>query len=63
MRKWLLVGAGVTVLLLAAAGAAFYFYIQHQSRDVRGSSTVDFVPTEPPPTPPPAPKPGSRVSA
>jgi outer membrane protein assembly factor BamB len=64
-KRWLIAGAGVVVLLLAAAAAAFYFYVQHESRDIRGSSTVEFVPTEPPPTVPPAPKPkpGLPVSA
>jgi len=66
VRKWVLAGAGVLVLLLAGAAAAYYFYEQHQSRDIRGSSTVEFVPTEPAPKPPPKPKPrehGPRVSA
>ena len=59
-RTWLLVGAGAVVLLLAGAAASYYFYERHQSADVRGSSTVEFVPTEPlpgPPAPKPAPKP------
>jgi outer membrane protein assembly factor BamB len=65
VKKRLVVGAGVVVLLLAGAGAAYYFYERHQSRDIRGSSTVEFVPTEPAPKPPPRPKPkrGSRVPA
>jgi outer membrane protein assembly factor BamB len=57
-RKWVLAGAGAVVLLLAGAGAAYYFYERHVSRDIRGSSTEEFVPTEPPPTvPKPAPRP------
>jgi outer membrane protein assembly factor BamB len=65
VKRRLLAGAGVVVLLLAGAAAAYYFYERHQSRDVRGSSTVEFVPTEPPPKPPPKPKPkpGSRKPA
>jgi outer membrane protein assembly factor BamB len=65
VRKWLLAGAGVVVLLLAGAAVAYYFYERHQSRDIRGSSTVEFVPTEPPPKPPvkPKPKPGLRTPA
>lgn len=55
MRKWILAGAGAVVLLLGSAAAAYYFYERHQARDIRGSSTVEFVPTEPPPTPPPPP--------
>jgi outer membrane protein assembly factor BamB len=68
VRKWLLVGAGVVVLVAAGAAVAYYFYEQHLSRDIRGSSTVEFVPTEPPPTvPKPKPQPpreqGSPKSA
>src|SRR5207248_6693009 len=63
VRKRLLAGAGVVVLLLAGAAAAYYFYERHQSRDIRGSSTVEFVPTELAPKPPPPPKRGSRVPA
>jgi len=62
-KRWLIVGAGAVALVLVGAALGFYFYIQHQSRDIRGSSTVEFVPTEAPPAPPPAPKPGTRVSA
>jgi outer membrane protein assembly factor BamB len=50
MRKWLL-GAAVVVVALLAAGAGWYLYVKHQGRDVRGSSTVEFVPTPPPPKP------------
>jgi outer membrane protein assembly factor BamB len=57
VRKWLIVGAGAVVLLAAGAVASYYFYERHQSRDIRGSSTVEFVPTEPPPKPPPKRKP------
>jgi outer membrane protein assembly factor BamB len=61
-RRWILAGgaAAVLVLLLVGAGLAFYLYKQHQGRDIRGSSTVEFVPTEtaPPPKPKPRPKPG-----
>jgi UDP-glucuronate 4-epimerase len=56
-KRWILIGAGVAVLFLVAAAGAFYLYKQHQSRDIRGSSTVEFVPTEPPPTMPAPPKP------
>jgi outer membrane protein assembly factor BamB len=65
VRRRLAVGAGAVVLLLAGGLAAYYFYERHQSRDIRGSSTIEFVPTEPPPKPPPKPKPkpGSRVPA
>ncbi|HEY1368544.1 MAG TPA: PQQ-binding-like beta-propeller repeat protein [Gaiellaceae bacterium] len=45
MRKAAL--AAAAVLLLAAGGlAAFLLYDRHAERDVRGSSTAEFVPTE-----------------
>jgi outer membrane protein assembly factor BamB len=56
MSRRLVLGAGAVVLLLAGAAAAYYFYERHQARDIRGSSTVEFVPTEPPPKLPPKPK-------
>jgi outer membrane protein assembly factor BamB len=58
-RRWILAGgaAAALVLLLVGAGLAFYLYKQHQGRDIRGSSTVEFVPTE---TAPPRPKPKPR---
>ena len=59
-RRWLIAGgAALAVLLLVGAGLAYYLVKQHQGRDIRGSATVEFVPTEtaPPPTTPPAPKP------
>src|SRR5689334_12313048 len=51
MRKRLLVGAAVVVVALLAAGAAWYLYVKHAGRDIHGSSTVEFVPTPPPPKP------------
>ncbi|HKP18575.1 MAG TPA: PQQ-binding-like beta-propeller repeat protein [Gaiellaceae bacterium] len=61
-RKWVLAAAGAVVLLLAGAAAAYYFYERNASRDIRGSSTVEFVPTEAPPTvPKPPPKPRKRT--
>ena len=42
-------------------GLAYYLYVQGKGRDIRGSSTVEFVPTEPAPTPPaPKPQPEAR---
>ena len=60
-RRWIVAGAGaaVVVLLLVGAALGYYFYEQHQARDIRGSSTIEFVPTETAPTPPP-PKPRPR---
>ena len=58
-RRWIIAGAGAVavVLLLVGAGLGYYFYEQHQARDIRGSSTIEFVPTETAPPPPPKPKP------
>jgi outer membrane protein assembly factor BamB len=41
------IGAGALVLLLAL-GTAGFLYRKHQGRDIRGSSTVEFVKKEPP---------------
>jgi outer membrane protein assembly factor BamB len=46
VKKWLLAGGVVALLALIGAGAAFYLVRTHESRDVEGSSTVEFVPTE-----------------
>jgi outer membrane protein assembly factor BamB len=45
-RRLAYIGAGILVLLIAL-GTAAYLYRKHQSRDIRGSSTVEFVDTEP----------------
>ena len=47
-RRWLLAGLGALVLGVAGGVAAWLWY-QHatENREVRGSSTVEFVPTEP----------------
>ena len=52
MKRWLLAGAAV---LLVAAGAvgAYVLAKERASRDVRGSSTEEFVTTEEAPPPPP----------
>ena len=36
----------VLLLLLAGAGVAYYLHVKQQSRDVKGSSTVEFVTTQ-----------------
>ena len=62
--RWLLAGVAVAAIFLGAAALAYYLYVQGQARDIRGSSTVEFVPDEPTPKPPePRPKPGSRTPA
>ena len=55
MKRFLI--AGVVLLVVAAAGALFawYLHVKHASRDVKGSSTVEFVTTQAAPPPPPEP--------
>jgi outer membrane protein assembly factor BamB len=54
--KKALIGLVVLALLLAGGGAGYYFYERHQERDIRGSSSVEFVTTEAPVTPVKPPK-------
>ena len=63
-KRWVLGVVVIAFILLGAGGLAYYFYVKGKGRDIRGSSTVEFVPTEPPPkpVPKPQPKPGSHVS-
>ena len=57
------------VICLVGAALGYYFYVKSESADIRGSSTVEFVPTEAPPTvtapppPPPRPRPGPQKPA
>jgi outer membrane protein assembly factor BamB len=53
--KWVLIGVGVVVLGLVGAGIAYYLHVKHAGRDVKGSSTVEFVTTQAAPPPPPPP--------
>jgi outer membrane protein assembly factor BamB len=47
-RRWLLAGLGALVVLLAGGVVAWLWYQQAtEHKEVRGSSTVEFVPTEP----------------
>jgi hypothetical protein len=52
VKRWLLIGAGVVVLAVIGAGVAWYLHVQQQARDIRGSSTIEFVTTEAAPPPP-----------
>ncbi|MFL5955218.1 MAG: PQQ-binding-like beta-propeller repeat protein [Gaiellaceae bacterium] len=52
MRKRLLLGAAVVVLATTGAALAYYLHVQQQARDIKGSSTVEFVTTEAAPPPP-----------
>jgi outer membrane protein assembly factor BamB len=47
VRKRLLYAAAGLLVLLIAAGVAAYLYRKHQGRDIRGSSTIEFVKKEP----------------
>ncbi len=56
MKKWLLVGGVVVVLLAGGLVAGYVLYKRDKGADVRGSSTEEFVttgPEEPPPASPP----------
>jgi outer membrane protein assembly factor BamB len=50
--KLLLIGAAVVVLALVGVGAAWYLRVKHEARDIKGSSTIEFVTTEAAPPPP-----------
>lgn len=54
MKRWL-IGTGVVILALVGASAAYYLHIQQQARDIKGSSTIEFVSTEAATPPPPEP--------
>jgi outer membrane protein assembly factor BamB len=49
--KKALIALVLLALLAAGAGAAYYFYKRHQERDIRGSSSVEFVTTDAPDKP------------
>jgi outer membrane protein assembly factor BamB len=53
--KWMLIALAAVVLALVGAGLAYYLHIKHAGRDVKGSSTVEFVTTQAAPPPPPGP--------
>ena len=46
MKRWLLATAALVVLVILGAGLAYYLHVKQQSRDIKGSSTVEFVSTE-----------------
>jgi outer membrane protein assembly factor BamB len=50
--KKVLLGVGLLLVLLGGALAAYVFQKRYEARDIVGSSTVEFVPTEPETTPP-----------
>ena len=57
MRRWLIVGGLLLVLLVLGAAGGYVLYKRDKAVDVRGSSTEEFVTTEEEePAPPPPPK-------
>jgi outer membrane protein assembly factor BamB len=52
VRRRLLLAGAVLVLLAGGAAVAWYLHVKHASRDIQGSSTVEFTPTQPPPAKP-----------
>jgi outer membrane protein assembly factor BamB len=55
VRRRILIGVAVLVVLAGGAAVGWYLHIKHASRDIRGSSTVEFTPTQPKPPKPPEP--------
>lgn len=45
MKRALLVVGVLVVFALLGAGLSYYLHVKHEGRDIRGSSTVEFVPT------------------
>jgi outer membrane protein assembly factor BamB len=56
VKRALIIAAVVVVLALLGGGLAYYLHVKNAARDIKGSSTVEFVTTEA--VPPPAPEPG-----
>jgi outer membrane protein assembly factor BamB len=54
-KRWLIAGAATLVVVIVGVLVGWYVHVKLASRDVRGSSTVEFVPTTPPPPKPKAP--------
>ena len=46
MRRRILIGTGVIVLALAGAAAVYLLHLRGEGKDVRGSSTIEFVTTQ-----------------
>lgn len=52
MRRRLLVGGALLVLVLVGLGGGYVLWVEHEGRNIHGSSTVEFVPTNPAPVKP-----------
>jgi outer membrane protein assembly factor BamB len=52
VKRWLLAVAAIVVLAVVGAGIAYYLHVKHAGRDIKGSSTVEFVTTQAAPPPP-----------
>ena len=57
MRRRLVIAGAVLVLVALGVGVAYVLHVRHQGRDIRGSSTVQFVQTQVPAKPKVAAKP------
>jgi outer membrane protein assembly factor BamB len=53
--RWVAGGCVIAFIFIGGAGLGYYLYVQGKARDIRGSSTVEFVTTEAPPTTVPKP--------
>jgi outer membrane protein assembly factor BamB len=51
-RRRLLIIVGAVLVLALGAVAGYVLYVRHEGRNIRGSSTAEFVPTQPPPAKP-----------
>ena len=52
MKRKLLIAAGGLLALAFGAAFGWYLHIKHASRNIHGSSTIEFVATQPPPPKP-----------
>jgi outer membrane protein assembly factor BamB len=52
VRRWAVLAAALVFAALAGVAVAYYLHVKHASRDIKGSSTVEFVTTEAAPPPP-----------
>ena len=55
MKRAVIAAAAIVVLAIAGGGVAWYLHLKQQSKDVKGSSTIEFVSTEAAPPQPPEP--------